>query len=458
MDALLSGDLVRILGIVFFVSFGLCALVAAFPALFAVEEEMIKDAGAVQSLHCAPTPRIGGIGVVFAIAVGYFWSSPTMGADLTLAMISGIAVFAVGLREDIARDMSPKPRLLAAFVSAFLAIALTGHYVDRINLIGIDWLLTWMPVGLLLTSIWSAGMCHSLNLLDGINGLASGFAMMASFALFLVAGFTGDTDIQFFSLVLFAALFGFFVLNWPFGRIFLGDGGAYFVGHALAWISIFLIARNPDVAGISMILLVFWPVADTAFAIIRRRIRKKATHQPDRLHFHHLVVRGLRIMLPGSKWDGMHNPLATIVMMPFIALTVIAGVWFWDAPMHAVVSMMLFSILFLASYFLPMSFFRGRRFNSVNQAGSFTKNFSPQKWEFSKYSRKVLCGETELEVEIARKPGQSHWRLNISNDGSVLRAFPNRFPSDKAAWEYFIQSVQPHPRKVLGLAVEENST
>ena len=99
----------------------------------------------------------------------------------------------------------------------------------------------------------------------------------------MIAGYTGDADIQIVAGLLIAAIFGFFVLNWPMGRIFLGDAGAYGIGHILAWLGIVLVARNASVAGYAILLILFWPVCDTLFSICRRLGTKRATDQPDRL-------------------------------------------------------------------------------------------------------------------------------------------------------------------------------
>jgi len=100
---------------------------------------------------------------------------------------AGAIVFLVGLREDITRDVSPRARLLAAFLSAALAITLTGVLVPDLGLVP-GFLLYWFVPAVAITLLWSAGTCHALNLIDGLNGLSSLYSISAALGFFLIAG------------------------------------------------------------------------------------------------------------------------------------------------------------------------------------------------------------------------------------------------------------------------------
>ena len=96
-----------------------------------------------------------------------------------------------------------------------------------------------------------------------------------------------------------AAVLGFMVLNFPLGKIFLGDGGAYALGHLLVWSAIILINYASDVSAFAILLIFFWPVADTGLAIWRRWKLGNPTDRPDRLHFHQLAMRFIEIRFFG---------------------------------------------------------------------------------------------------------------------------------------------------------------
>lgn len=426
--------------IAFGVSFGLCCLFAFAPQLFLSQEHMQNDLSARQAQHKRPTPRIGGVAVIVGLAVGAGVFAKQIQADLLWALCAGSVVFAVGLREDISRDMSPKVRLLAAFVSAALAIMLSGAMVPRFGLPYVDGVVGFLAIGVLITMLWSAGACHALNLIDGLNGLASGYSMIAAVAFFVIGGNTGDTDVQLVSALLFVALFGFFVLNWPFGRVFLGDAGAYAIGHVLSWLGIILLARNPEGAGLAVVLILFWPVADTAFAIIRRRLLDKDTDQPDRLHFHHLVVRALRLLTKKRFNADLLNPAATLVMLPFIAVPISMGVVFWDSGIGALVGLLFFALLFVSTYAFSMDYFKSRRFVVGDLPEDVQAQLRGYTIEVSELSGLVVENSRSNYITICRRAGETGWSLISSNATGAESAVFDQFETDAEAWGHFLAS------------------
>ena len=324
-------------------------------------EHMMRDLTARQSTHTKPTPRVGGVGIIVAVAIGSVYWIGQLGSDLVVSLGAGAIVFLVGLREDITRDVSPRARLVAAFLSAALAIALTGVLVPDLGLVpGI--LLYWFVPAVAITLLWSAGTCHALNLIDGLNGLSSLYSISAALGFFIIAGYTGDEDIQIVAALLTAAVLGFFVLNWPMGRIFLGDAGAYGIGHILAWLGIVLVARNPSVAGFAILLILFWPVCDTLFSICRRLETKRATDQPDRLHFHHLALRAFQMTARRTRRRQFDNPIAAIILVPFFSLPIATGVYVWDQPVAAAFALVAYIILFVGTYVKSVKHLRSKRF------------------------------------------------------------------------------------------------
>ena len=151
------------------------------------------------------------------------------------------------------------------------------------------------------TTFWAVGISHAFNLIDGLNGLAGFTAIGAAFALATIAHKAGLAEHRDFLLMIAAAILGFLVFNFPFGKIFLGDTGAYLVGHLLVWMSLSILWNSSYVTPLAMLLIFFWPVADTLLAISRRLSLGKPIIQPDRLHFHKLMMRGVEIALLGRR-------------------------------------------------------------------------------------------------------------------------------------------------------------
>jgi hypothetical protein len=138
------------------------------------------------------------------------------------------------------------------------------------------------------------------------------------------------------------------MLNFPFGKIFLGDAGACVLGHLLVWASISILWNAPSVTPLAVLLIFFWPIADTIMAVLRRYSSGKPITQPDRLHFHQLAMRAVEIILLGRNNRKLANPLATILTLSFVILPMIAGVFFADDPSKAAIACAFFGITFLS--------------------------------------------------------------------------------------------------------------
>jgi len=149
-----------------------------------------------------------------------------------------------------------------------------------------------------------------------------------------------------------SAVAGFFLVNFPRGKIFLGDAGAYTLGFVLAWIGIAVLNAAPSVSAWAILLTVYWPLCDTLLAMYRRSRSKRDAMAPDRLHAHQLVMRSLEILILGRGRRNLANPLTTIVLAPFVAAPPLAGVLLWNNPLLAFVFAVGFLGLFWGSYFL----------------------------------------------------------------------------------------------------------
>ena len=145
---------------------------------------------------------------------------------------------------------------------------------------------------------------------------------------------------------------GFFTLNFPFGKIFLGDGGAYALGHLLVWCAILLINPALEISPFAILLIFFWPVADTGLAIWRRWKLGNPAGRPDRLHFHQLAMRFLEIRFFGRERRNIVNPLSTLLLVPLISTPQALGVLLWDNFTATVWSVAGMTLLFVATYLI----------------------------------------------------------------------------------------------------------
>jgi len=310
-----------------------------------------NDTSAVQASHLNPTVRLGGLALVVALIVAAALSySEDNWTTFVLLLVSAMPVFVIGLAEDLGYLASPRRRLLAATVSGAMFIALMGQWVLHTGMPGLDSALHWSPFAVTFSLFLAVGISHAFNLVDGLNGLAGFTALAAALALATIAHQSGLTEHRDILLTIAAAVIGFLIFNFPFGKIFLGDSGAYVIGHLLFWMSVSILWNAPDVSPFAMLLIFFWPIADTLLAITRRLSLGKPIAQPDRLHFHQLVMRGVEIVFLGRKKRRIANPLAALFTLPFDFAPMITAVMFALDPGAAAMACGLFAMIFIATY------------------------------------------------------------------------------------------------------------
>ena len=276
----------------------------------------------IQKFHTAPTPRIGGVSIVFGLSVAWFTSTSEIKNLLTPILIAGLPAFFFGLSEDITKTVGVLARLLATMSSGLLAWWLTDYSISRVDVWGIDWLLKYTLISVLFTSFAVGGIANAINIIDGFNGLSSTMATLAFLGFAVIAWSVGDSTLASVAIILAACLWGFFWVNWPFGKLFLGDGGSYFVGFALAWVAVLLVERNPSVSPFAALLICIHPVSEVLLSIFRRKLKKVNPGHPDRLHFHSIIKqRYIRRWLGNFSLE-LQNSI-TGVLVGFMTLTAI---------------------------------------------------------------------------------------------------------------------------------------
>ena len=256
----------------------------------------------IQKVHTNPTIRVGGIAIVVGVLAAALAGGYRQQSLLWPLLLSSIPAFAFGLTEDLTKRVSVRARLLATMACGVLGWAITGLSITNVNVPVIDWFLGITLVSVAFTAFAVGGIANAINIIDGFNGLAAGTAAIILVSFALIAKMFGDAELVFTSLIVAAAVLGFGVINWPFGKIFLGDGGAYFVGFAVAWLAVLMLARHTQISAWAPMMVCAYPVLEVGYSILRRRRRQLSPGKPDRLHLHSLIKRRMvRRWLPGSS-------------------------------------------------------------------------------------------------------------------------------------------------------------
>ena len=267
----------------------------------------------VQKHHSEPTPRIGGVALLAGLIAAWALAAPEIQAILGPMLLAGVPAFAFGLAEDVTKKVSVLTRLLATMFSGFVAWFLTGVAMQDTGVPPLDWLLGFTPVAVLFTAFAVGGVANAINIIDGFNGLAAGSLAIMVGAIGLISLSVGDAPLATVCFALAAVALGFGAANWPMGKIFMGDGGAYLMGFVLAWVAVLLPMRSPLVNAWASILVCAYPVLEVGFSV-RRRQRREGHHpgQPDKAHLHHFIHRRvvckLFPQLNSAARNGMTSP------------------------------------------------------------------------------------------------------------------------------------------------------
>ena len=313
-----------------------------------------SDLSGVQKFHTVAVPRIGGFGIflgmLLALGVRYF-ENTEVGLFSLLLIAASLPAFISGLTEDLTKRVGVKVRLLATMASAGLAGYFLNAWLGSVQILGIDNLMLSYPlVAVAITCFAVGGVANAFNIIDGYNGLSSMVAVIILSGIAYVAFQVSDFPIMIAALAMIGALLGFLVFNYPRGLIFLGDGGAYFVGFWIAELSVLLTARHPEVSKWFPLLLCFYPIFETVFTIYRRVVlQRKYPGLPDALHLHQLIY--MRIVRPSLAGDGgfskaQCNALTSPYLWLLAALAVIPAILFWRD--HMVLKC--FALLFVVTY------------------------------------------------------------------------------------------------------------
>jgi len=284
----------------------------------------------VQKFHYTPTPRVGGIAIISGFIVAYFLSPEPVSKHLGPMLIAGLPAFTAGLTEDFTKRVGIRERLLATMLSGILAWWLTGYSLNHIDIAPLDYLLAYLPIGLAFTAFAVGGVANSINIIDGFNGLASGTLIICFSAFGLIAWQVSDVELTQLCIVLVSVSAGFLIVNFPFGKIFMGDGGAYLLGFILAWIAVMLPFRNPAISVWAPLLVCAYPVLETGFSMWRRHHRSgQHPGQADSLHLHSLMYcRVARVVFRKAK-PQLKNSFTALFLWPFPLLTALMGtLWY----------------------------------------------------------------------------------------------------------------------------------
>ena len=309
-----------------------------------------SDAG-VQKVHEEPTPRVGGIAILLAATLGTAFTPPEVARLLWPMLFASLPAFLVGAIEDLFKRDRVRERMIATFASGVLAWWLTGISLTRIDIPFLDLALTNTLVSVLFTAFALSGVANAINIIDGFNGLASGTVLLCLSALGLIAFQAADAEMAKICFVLGGAIFGFMLVNYPKGKIFLGDGGAYLLGFLLGWVAVLIAMRNPfHVSPWAPLLACGYPILEVLFSMLRRRARTLKLGGADRLHLHSLLwARVARRWWPNSSVTVQNAAVFPMILL-FAVIPAALAIIFKSSTPKLIASFLLCAFLYASVY------------------------------------------------------------------------------------------------------------
>jgi UDP-GlcNAc:undecaprenyl-phosphate GlcNAc-1-phosphate transferase len=241
--------------------------------------------------HQQPTPTLGGVGMFIAIAIALLAILVTRSASSLFntrwSILLGILImFVVGIYDDY-KHLNPPVKLIFQIIAATLVIFFGENTINFFR---------WPIANIMLTFFWLVGITNAINLLDNMDGLAGGVALIASVFLSFFFWMGGYPDLLVLSLAIGGSILGFLVFNFPPAKIFMGDSGSMLLGFSLAALTI---ARRTQASNVFAIVgvptLVFLlPILDTGLVSITRILRGQSPAIGGTDHTsHRLVAFGL---------------------------------------------------------------------------------------------------------------------------------------------------------------------
>ena len=275
---------------------------------FLLKNKEIHKYNAIQKIHEGDVPRIGGL--IFFIGLFYllFLNFDEIKYVYPL-ILSSFLIFIFSFYEDMKQSLSPLFRLIILFLGSSIFIFLIE--LPEINIRYLDFINKYSLIAFLVFTFSLMLLMNGFNFIDGLNGLSSINFYTILLCLFYISNILGDTFLIDLIKFLFLSSLLVFILNFPFGKIFIGDSGSYLYAFYSGALVIYLFNRHDYLPTLLALVILAYPITEMLFSIIRKVIKGKSPLQPDTMHLHHLVFQKF------NNKSKKNNNFSSILMMPF---------------------------------------------------------------------------------------------------------------------------------------------
>ena len=309
----------------------------------------LKTYQAVQRIHLNETPRLGGL--IFILSLVSFIAFSNINESIQLLkiiLICLIPIIVIGIKEDLLHNVEPTIRLLSLlFVGWLFRVQFTGPLPILTDIPFIGKLLL-LHGGISIFYILSmTAVANGMNLIDGVNGLCGAVALSILGSLLFLSYKTSDVVMlsTIFSVILI--LLPFLIFNYPYGKIFLGDLGAYSLGLIISMLTIILFGRHPEISPWLAVLILIYPATEVIFSLLRRAFRGVSIYHADIYHLH---LKFFYFFRPQPAYKKMANALVTPILSPLWLFPIVTTAWVYHKPIFIFIAILLFVLIYALLY------------------------------------------------------------------------------------------------------------
>ena len=305
----------------------------------------LKTYKAIQRIHLNETPRLGGLIFILSFTSFVVFSNTNESIHLLkIILICLIPIVLIGLKEDLFHNVKPVIRFLALlFVGGLFRAQFTGPLPILTDIPFIEKLLL-LQGGISFFYILSmAAVANGMNLIDGVNGLCGAVILSILSTLLFLSYKTSDITMLSLIFTVILLIIPFMLINYPYGRIFLGDLGAYSLGLIVSMITIILFGRHPEISPWGAVLILIYPVTELVFSLLRRMVKGVSIYHADTAHLHLKLFHFFRSQLFFKK-------MANALVMPILSLLWLFPLILIGWVYHKTLFILIAILLFVLSY------------------------------------------------------------------------------------------------------------
>jgi UDP-N-acetylmuramyl pentapeptide phosphotransferase/UDP-N-acetylglucosamine-1-phosphate transferase len=305
----------------------------------------LKSYQAIQRIHLNETPRLGGLVFILSLTSFVMYCPNNESIQLLkIILICLIPIVIVGLKEDLFHNVEPATRLLTLlFVGWLFRTEFTGPFPNLADVPLISKLIALQGGISFFYILGIVAVANGMNLIDGVNGLCAAVALSILGALLFVSYKTNDVVMlsTIFNVILI--LIPFLIFNYPYGKIFLGDLGAYSLGLIISMLTIILFSRHPEISPWGAALILIYPATEVVFSLLRRAIKGVSIFHPDTSHLH---LKFFHFFRPQPHYKKIANALVAPILSPLWLFPLIAISWVYLKTLYIFISILLFLLCY----------------------------------------------------------------------------------------------------------------